>query len=120
MTLDSGEQVSNPLFVNYADTNFHLMAGSPAIGAGLSLGYALDFYSAAVPAAPSLGAVQFVRNAVLPRAASRRVAATLPDHLLFLGRSRFYVSGDHGTAAYTLSGRKAPPGAIKSKMPLAP
>ncbi len=58
-SLSSGEKSANPLFVGSG--NYHLQAGSPAINAGLSLGYTLDFDGKAVPqgAAPDIGAYEY-------------------------------------------------------------
>jgi hypothetical protein len=46
--------------VSRATKDLHLQAGSPAIRAGTSLGYAMDFDDLAVPAAaPDIGAYQY-------------------------------------------------------------
>ncbi len=60
MTLDTSELLTNPLFVNYVDTNLELQPNSPAIRDGLPLGYTLDFFNNPVPATPSRGAVQYL------------------------------------------------------------
>lgn len=59
-SLGSGEKLADPLFVNYAGRDFRLQAVSPAINAGLTLGYLLDYISAPVPSgnAPDLGAYE--------------------------------------------------------------
>jgi hypothetical protein len=56
--LTTGEKVADPRFVGGGD--LHLQAGSPAIDAGLRLGYTLDFDGSVVPAgaAPDLGAFE--------------------------------------------------------------
>jgi hypothetical protein len=120
MTLCTGEEAANPQFVNYADTNFHLKPGSPAIGAGLALGYTLDFYSTAVPPQPSLGAVQYISTALAPFATSRAATAAARTPAAFLGHSGCYVAGVGDAAAFTLSGRRVPLRAAKSNFPLAP
>jgi len=65
--LAAGEVVADPRFVGGGD--LHLQAGSPAIDAGLRLGYTLDFDGHLVPvgAAPDLGAFEFdsVKQAIL-------------------------------------------------------
>jgi hypothetical protein len=60
-TLGSGEKIGNPLFVNVAVGNLALLIGSPAIDAGLDLGYTKDFNGAPVPQglAPDMGAYEF-------------------------------------------------------------
>ncbi len=60
-SLGPGEQLANPLFANMGGGDYHLQAGSPAIDAGLNLGYPLDFDGKAVPqgAAPDIGAYEY-------------------------------------------------------------
>jgi len=64
-TVSTGSQTVNvnkvagtPSFVN-AGSDFHLNAGSAAIGAGLNLGIALDLDNSAVVNPPSLGVFEF-------------------------------------------------------------
>jgi hypothetical protein len=59
--LGSGEKIGNPRFVNVGAGDFHLQAGSPAINAGLRLGYTRDFDDNTVPAgaAPDMGAYEY-------------------------------------------------------------
>jgi hypothetical protein len=64
--LGSGEKSSNPLFVNLAGKDFHLQLTSPAIDAGIDLGYNKDFDGTAVPQAvssliPDMGSYEFKR-----------------------------------------------------------
>jgi hypothetical protein len=55
--LGSGEKQANPLFANVGGGDYHLQAGSPAINAGLNLGYTLNFDGKPVQAgAPNIGA----------------------------------------------------------------
>lgn len=60
-TLDSSEQVSDPLFVNIWSEDFHLQSGSPAINTGVDLGYSLDFDDNPVPIdeGPEIGAYEY-------------------------------------------------------------
>jgi hypothetical protein len=60
-SLGSGEQLANPLFVNLGGGDYHLQASSPAINAGLNLGYPLDFDGKAVPqgGVPDIGAFEY-------------------------------------------------------------
>jgi hypothetical protein len=60
-SLGSGESMSNPGFVNLPGLDFHLQSGSPAINAGLGLGYTLDFENHQVPSgnAPDIGAYEY-------------------------------------------------------------
>ncbi len=59
--LGAAEWQTNPLFVNLGGGDYHLQAGSPAIDAGLNLGYSLDFDGTGVPqgAAPDIGAYEY-------------------------------------------------------------
>ncbi len=59
-SLGSAEKIADPLFVNLAGQDLHLQSGSPAINAGVSLGYKTDFDGHAVPSgsAPDLGAYE--------------------------------------------------------------
>ncbi len=60
-TLGLGDQITDPLFVNLPGQDFHLQPLSPAINAGVNLGYTLDFEDRPVPvgAAPDLGAFEY-------------------------------------------------------------
>ena len=59
--LASGELVAHPRFVDLDNHDFRLREGSPAIEAGVDLGYEMDFAGRPVPhgAAPDLGAFEF-------------------------------------------------------------
>jgi parallel beta-helix repeat protein len=56
--LGAGEKLANPLLANAGGGDYHLQAGSPAINAGLNLGYTVNFESRPLPqgAAPNVGA----------------------------------------------------------------
>ncbi len=60
-SLGSGEAVADPRFVGLAERDFHLQDQSPAIDAGVDLGYTLDFEDHPVPsgAAQDLGAFEY-------------------------------------------------------------
>ncbi len=60
--LSWGDRVGDPMFRNYRRQDFHLKAGSPAIGRGTNLQYTVDFDGVPIPTgkAPDIGAFQFV------------------------------------------------------------
>lgn len=60
-TLGPGEKQGDPLFVNLASKDFHLRSGSPAIDAGVNLGYTTDYDGKAVPngSVPDMGAFEY-------------------------------------------------------------
>jgi hypothetical protein len=60
-TLGRHEKTGNPLFVNVRAGDFHLQAGSPAIDAGIDLGYTKDFGDNTIPVgiAPDMGAYEY-------------------------------------------------------------
>jgi hypothetical protein len=59
--LASGELVAHPRFVDLGNHDFRLQEGSPAINAGIDLGYEIDFTGRAVPqgTAPDVGAFEY-------------------------------------------------------------
>jgi len=63
--LGPGEKIADPLFVNLAGGDYHLRAGSPAIDAGVDLGYRQDCAGQPVPqgSAPDLGAYEYSSSA---------------------------------------------------------
>jgi hypothetical protein len=57
--LGVGDKIADPKFVNLAEGDFHLQPDSPAIGAGVALGYKTDVEGKPVPAtSPDIGAYQ--------------------------------------------------------------
>lgn len=60
--LGVGDKIGDPLFRDMPGGNFRLKPGSPAIDAGMNLGYTRDFDDQAVPlgTAPDMGAFEFV------------------------------------------------------------
>jgi hypothetical protein len=64
--MSTGERSSNPLFMNLGGGDYHLQISSPAVDAGMNLGYTKDFVDVAVPQAvgsllPDIGAYEFKR-----------------------------------------------------------
>ena len=61
--LGSGEEVSNPLFVNVSGGNYRLQSSSPAINSGMTIGYSTDFEGSLVPQGglPDVGAYEYAR-----------------------------------------------------------
>jgi hypothetical protein len=60
-TLGPTETLADPLFVNLGAQDFELQPQSPAINAGIDLGYGLDFANHPMPvgAAPDLGSYEY-------------------------------------------------------------
>ncbi len=56
-----GDRIGDPLFHNLRKGDFHLKAGSPAIGGGTNLGYSVDFDGVPIPSTktPDVGAFEF-------------------------------------------------------------
>ena len=69
-SLGAGEKTGNPLFLNLAAVNVHLLIGSPAIDAGANLGYAQDYDGRPVPfgSAPDIGVFEFGIGPTIPAA----------------------------------------------------
>jgi hypothetical protein len=59
-----GDKVGDPLFGDYAKRNYHLTAASPAVDAGVVVGYTTDLDGRTVPAgkAPDMGAYEYTPN----------------------------------------------------------
>lgn len=59
--LGAGEKIADPRFVNLSGGDYRLQAGSPAIDAGVDLGYRQDYAGQPVPAgsAPDAGAYEY-------------------------------------------------------------
>jgi len=60
-SLGEGDKIGDPLFVDFKNHDFHLKADSPAIDAGVDLGYKLDFDNNPIPsgATPDMGAYEY-------------------------------------------------------------
>ncbi len=67
-SLGVGEQFADPLFADLAGEDFHLLPTSPAIDAGVDLGYMLDFedYLVYAGAAPDLGIFEYRGSVIVP------------------------------------------------------
>lgn len=77
--LGSGEKVGDPKFTNVAGKDFRLQSTSPAINAGLTLGYLKDFDDRSVPSgsAPDMGAFEY--GATVPTTDTGSGTAPAPD-----------------------------------------
>ncbi len=66
-SLNSGEKIGNPLFVNIDNKDFRLQSSSPARDSGINLGYTTDFVSNRVPSgvSPDIGAYEFGYSTVI-------------------------------------------------------
>jgi hypothetical protein len=60
-TLNASESIANPLFLDLDNYNFHLLPTSPAVNAGMNLGYTNDFDQNPVPFGnlPDIGAYEY-------------------------------------------------------------
>jgi hypothetical protein len=72
-TPGTGDKIGDPLFADYAKRDYHLTARSPAVGAGIPLGFTTDLDGQPIPAgkAPDMGAYEYT-------SASKRLN---PDYL---------------------------------------
>jgi hypothetical protein len=61
-----GDKIGDPLFCNINKSDFHLNSGSPAIDAGVTLGYTIDFDGKHIPngPAPDIGPFEYSGNTV--------------------------------------------------------
>jgi hypothetical protein len=59
--LGEGDKIGDPMFVDFENRDLRLRAGSPAIDAGVDLGYTLDFDNNPIPSgtAPDMGAYEY-------------------------------------------------------------
>lgn len=59
--LGEGDKIGDPMFVDFENRDLRLRAGSPAIDAGVDLGYTLDFDDNPIPSgtAPDMGAYEY-------------------------------------------------------------
>ncbi len=65
-----GEKIGDPLFVDYAKRDYHLKAESPAVGAGIPLGFTKDLDGRTIPVgkAPNMGAYEYTSTSKRLRA----------------------------------------------------
>ncbi len=61
VALGRGEKIADPKFVDFAESDFHLTSGSPAVDSGERTDFVTDFDGNPVPAgkAPDIGAYEF-------------------------------------------------------------
>ena len=64
LTFGEGELQTDPKFVDFAQNDFHLQKGSPAIDAGTELGHTTDFDDVALPVGqrPDIGAFEYTAS----------------------------------------------------------
>ena len=62
-SLVSTERVTNPLFAQGMPCPFHIQSSSPAVAAGMNLGYTVDYHNNPVPSAPAIGSHEYVSMA---------------------------------------------------------
>jgi hypothetical protein len=56
--MNASERYANPLLLDLANANYRPQAGSPAIGAGASLGYTADYDGHPIVGTPDIGAFE--------------------------------------------------------------
>jgi hypothetical protein len=63
-SLKEGEKIGDPLFVDFKNRDLRLRPGSPAVDAGIDLGYTLDFENKPIPSgkAPDMGAYETIER----------------------------------------------------------
>lgn len=61
---DSHSISTDPLFLSSID--YHLTSLSPAINAGLDMGYLTDFYGSSIDANPDMGAIEYIGTSAVP------------------------------------------------------
>jgi hypothetical protein len=54
-----GDKIANPGFVDFGNRNFRLKSDSPAINAGIQLGYKLDIDGRNIGERPDIGAFEY-------------------------------------------------------------
>ena len=59
-SLGVAERVIDPLFAQGMPCPFHIQSSSPAVAAGVSLGYTLDYHGNPVPGTPAIGSHEYV------------------------------------------------------------
>jgi len=102
------------VFANPAGGNYHLKAGSPAINAGLNLGYTVDLAGIPVPqgGAPDIGCFEYTPPLLISLAADwnwvyqNYAVTTLDRHhcVLTVAVSQEAIAGESYTASFTENG----------------
>jgi len=73
--LGSGERVTDPLFATVDGCPYYLQPSSPAISAGMNLGYLVDYHGNSVRSTPAIGSHEYV---ALPPSGSMLPVLFLP------------------------------------------
>lgn len=80
-TLGTGDKITNPLFVNSPSNDYHLQNNSPAIDAGVTLAYPVDFDGKPVPfgTTTDMGAFEYISTTGMVQNSSESILSIFPN-----------------------------------------